>query len=127
MGIKIQRWFFLNDQKKEHIRSLDGLRGIAVIMVLLSHSSNNEIYFHKALAFNGIGKGGVYLFYVLSAYLLDKQISLALINKKADSFFWRRYFLRRILRIYPLFILSLIVFWVSSYLGITTTIVHGID
>jgi len=127
MNKKIQSWFFFNDYKKDHVGALDGLRGIAVILVLLSHSSNNSIYFHKAIAFNGIGKGGVYLFYVLSAYLLDRQISLALMNHSTDSFFWRRYFLRRFLRIYPLFIVSLFVFWAASNAGVTTTIVNAID
>ena len=111
MGKLIDRWFFFNDQRKDHVRSLDGLRGIAVILVLLSHSSNNSIYFHDAIAFNGIGKGGVYLFYVLSAFLLDRQIALALMKQTAESFFWKRYFARRFLRIYPLFIISLIFFW----------------
>ncbi len=124
---KFQGWFFFNDHKEDHLRSLDGLRGIAVILVLLSHSSNNSIYFHEAIAFNGIGKGGVYLFYVLSAFLLDRQISLAMMNAKADTFFWKRYFVRRFLRIYPLFIVSLLFFWMASKTGVMTTIVNGLD
>lgn len=127
MNKKIQEWFFFNDHREDHVRALDGLRGIAVLMVLLSHTSNNSIYFHDAIAFNGIGKGGVYLFYVLSAYLLDRQISSALINKSADLFFWKRYFIRRFLRIYPLFIASLVIFWLSSQAGIITTIVDAGD
>ncbi len=127
MNHKIQRWFFFNDDKKEHVRALDGLRGIAVIMVLLSHSSNNQIYFHKAIAFNGIGKGGVYLFFVLSAYLLDSQIASAMMNHSADYFFWRRYFIKRFLRIFPLFIVSLFIFWMASNAGIPTSIVNGVD
>lgn len=118
----IQSLFFFNDDKKGHIKSLDGLRGIAVILVLLSHSSFHHIYVHPALAFNGIGKGGVYLFYVLSAFLLDRQIVLALRTEKADSFFWKRYFLRRVFRIYPLFIFSLVVFLLLSVRGIPTVI-----
>jgi peptidoglycan/LPS O-acetylase OafA/YrhL len=127
MNHQIQRLFFFNDDKQEHVRALDGLRGIAVIMVLLSHASNNEMYFYRTIAFNGIGKGGVYLFFVLSAYLLDRQIASALINHKADSFFWRRYFIRRFLRIYPLFFVSLLVFWAASQMGIAETVIHGID
>lgn len=119
---KIQSWFFINDDKKEHVKALDGLRGIAVLMVLLSHTSNNFIYFHPSLAFNGIGKGGVYLFFVLSAYLLDRQISMVLMSGTADTFFWKRYFMRRILRIFPVLIVALIMYWALTQVGIRTVI-----
>ncbi|MBK9982740.1 MAG: acyltransferase [Saprospiraceae bacterium] len=124
---KIQSWFFSNDDKKEHVRALDGLRGIAVLMVLLSHTSNNFIYFQPSLAFNGIGKGGVYLFFVLSAYLLDRQISMALMSGTADSFFWKRYFMRRFLRIFPILIIALMIYWGLTQLHIPTVINNGRD
>ena len=127
MNSTIQRWFFFNDHKKDHVKALDGLRGVAVIMVLLAHSSSHKMNFHEAVTFVGIGKIGVYLFYVLSAYLLDRQISMALLNQTADSFFWKRYFLRRFLRIYPLFILSLFAFWSLTISGIKTKIESGRD
>ncbi len=122
-----QKWFFYNDDKKHHVRALDGLRGIAVIMVLLSHSSNHGIYFLPSLRFNGIGIGGVYLFFTLSAYLLDSQIANSLINHKADIHFWKYYFLRRLLRIYPLLSLALLVFFLLASMGIPTCIIHGQD
>ncbi|HYD90873.1 MAG TPA: acyltransferase, partial [Flavobacterium sp.] len=112
---------------KDHVPALDGLRGIAVLLVLLSHTSNNNFYFHEALAFNGIGKGGVYLFYVLSAFLLDRQIAAAMLKQSADTFFWKRYFIRRFLRIYPLFIFSLVLFWALAQFGIPTTIMRSED
>lgn len=119
---KIQRWFFSNENKKEHVKALDGLRGIAVLLVLLAHSSFHSMFFHPLLVFNGIGKGGVYLFYVLSAFLLDRQIGSALISRKADTSFWKRYFMRRFLRIYPLFIFALFVFWSLTLLNMPTVI-----
>ncbi len=119
---KIQSWFFSNDNKKEHVKALDGLRGIAVILVLLAHSSYHNMFFHPLLVFSGIGKGGVYLFYVLSAFLLDRQIGSALMNNKADTSFWKRYFLRRFLRIFPLFIFALFVFWTLTLLYMPTVI-----
>ncbi len=124
---KIRSWFFSNDNKKEHVKALDGLRGVAVLMVLLSHTSNNFIYFHPSLAFNGIGKGGVYLFFVLSAYLLDRQISMVMMNGSADTFFWKRYFLRRFLRIFPVLIVALLLYWGLTDMGITTVIGNAKD
>lgn len=123
----LNRWFFFNDYRGDHVRALDGLRGIAIIIVLLSHSSVDNMYFHEAFIFLGIGKGGVFLFYALSAYLLDKQISIALRSKQANSFFWKRYFMRRVLRIYPLFIIALIVFWGLTQIGVKAMITDGMD
>jgi peptidoglycan/LPS O-acetylase OafA/YrhL len=102
--------FFPHDDKTGHFKSLDGLRGIAVLFVMLSHTSNKGIYFHEYLDFRHTGKLGVFLFFVLSAYLLDRQIVLAFRNGTASRQFWAHYFLRRFLRIYPLFVVALIVY-----------------
>lgn len=66
------------------------------------------MHFAPFLDFNSIGVIGVYLFFVLSAYLLDRQIALAIKNKLANLRYWLNYFLRRFLRIYPLFFASLL-------------------
>ena len=125
MWRKLQLFFFPNDAHPEHVKSLDGLRGIAVILVLLSHASNNNILFHPALAFNGIGKGGVYLFFILSAYLLDRQIGNAMMHQQADTWFWKRSFIRRFLRIYPLFLIALAFYWGITTAGLETVITNG--
>ena len=102
------RTFFPKDSNPQHFKALDGLRGIAVLIVLLCHSSNIDMHFAPFLDFNSIGVIGVYLFFVLSAYLLDRQIALAIKNKKANLKYWINYFLRRFFRIYPLFFASLL-------------------
>ena len=106
--MQINKLFFPHDNKREHFKALDGLRGVAVLLVLLSHSSNANLFFHEFLNFQRIGKVGVYLFFVLSAYLLDRQIALAFMTKKSSKGYWKNYFLRRFLRIYPLFVVALI-------------------
>ena len=55
---------------KFQLDSLDGLRGLAALMVFLSHTSNEGIYFSSSFNFSGIGKSGVFLFFVLSSFLL---------------------------------------------------------
>ncbi|TRX50216.1 acyltransferase [Fulvivirga sp. M361] len=100
--------FFPNDSKKYHIKSLDGLRGLAVLLVLLSHSSLLGLKFLPFLSFEYTGTYGVYLFFVLSAYLLDKQICRAFVDGNSGTKFWINYFLRRFLRIYPLFFVAVI-------------------
>ncbi|MEH6535189.1 MAG: acyltransferase [Psychroserpens sp.] len=124
---KFNKLFFPNDNKTQHFKSLDGLRGIAVLLVLLSHSSNTKIFIHKTFDFHAVGKVGVYLFFVLSAYLLDRQIALAFMTKKSSIGYWKNYFLRRFLRIYPLFVIALILHGLLNLAGIKTVIDRIID
>lgn len=71
---------------------------------------------------SGMGKPGVLLFFVLSAYLLDRQIIVGFVNGKADVRFWANYFLRRFLRIFPLYTLALFVFYGCYKAGFSTPI-----
>ena len=106
--------WFPHDGKSWHRPELDGLRGIAVLLVLLSHSSQTGWH---VLGFScaGMGKAGVYLFFVLSAFLLDGQIIKALDSSQASSRFWKRYAIRRFLRIIPLYWLAIgVQFYLSS-------------
>jgi peptidoglycan/LPS O-acetylase OafA/YrhL len=58
----------------KRIPGLDGLRGIAALIVVLSHTSIRKMYLAPGLDFGGIGKSGVYLFFVLSVMLLTSQM-----------------------------------------------------
>lgn len=100
--------------------ALDGLRGVAVLLVLLSHASKHFPVIHSGLNFRGAGKSGVLLFFLLSAYLLDRQIALAMRTGERD--YWGNYFLRRALRIYPLFAVALLFHLLLTHLGIPTVI-----
>ncbi len=96
-----------------NIRNLqyDGLRGIAVLIVLLSHTSGRgqDLFFWN---FHGIGKVGVYLFFVLSAFLLT---SIAL--REGKGFQYRNYIKKRFFRIAPLyyFVLTFIILMQYNY------------
>ena len=100
-----------NDGKPNHQPELDGFRGLAVLFVLLAHSSFAG-YDPLGIDFNHFGSVGVYLFFVLSAYLINRQMLEALATQRATLKFWLRYALRRVLRIYPMYLLALI----ASYL-----------
>jgi peptidoglycan/LPS O-acetylase OafA/YrhL len=119
--------FFPHDGKHDHFKALDGLRGLAILFVLLSHSSNRGLMFSEYLDFSHAGKYGVYLFFVLSAYLLDRQITIAFMSNKSSRRYWINYFLRRFLRIYPLFIIALLVHGLLTMYGYTTVIDKAID
>ena len=93
--------------KPRHVPGLDGLRAIAVLMVLLCHfqlATPHWIWqvFHQ-------GGFGVYLFFVLSGFLITR----ILLSEKSKPGYFRNFYARRTLRIFPLYygVLAL-QFWV---------------
>jgi peptidoglycan/LPS O-acetylase OafA/YrhL len=93
-----------------HIPGLDGVRGLAILVVLI----HNVGYFEEpadSLAIKiirvAIGGGwiGVQLFFVLSGFL----ITSILLDTKYDAHYFRSFYVRRVLRIFPLYYLTLIV------------------
>jgi len=84
---------------------LDGLRGIAVLLVLASHASNAGHDLAPGLHASGIGRSGVFLFFVLSSYLLTSQVLGRLDAGEAVG--WGRFALRRVLRVLPAYVLCM--------------------
>ena len=82
-----------------HYPALDGIRGIAIILVILYHNFNFVEYFNY-------GWLGVDLFFVLSGFLIT-SILLKTIHSKN---YFRNFYAKRVLRIFPLYFLSLLVF-----------------
>lgn len=87
--------------------SLDGLRGLAVLIVFLSHTSNAGIYLLPSLNFSGSGKSGVFLFFVLSSFLLTMPF-LKKGEQAKNKEFLINYAFRRFFRVYPLYFLYLL-------------------
>ncbi len=84
---------------------LDGLRGLAVGLVLASHSSNAGFDIAPGFDARGVGRAGVFLFFVLSSYLLTAQCLEAPLPRPAS--WWGRFGARRLLRILPAYALTL--------------------
>jgi peptidoglycan/LPS O-acetylase OafA/YrhL len=96
-----------------YIKSLTGLRFIAVVFVLLSHS-----LFLPVVSFFALGSIGVDVFFTLSGFLItgillkEKQkITNGYPLKKSLIFFY----IRRSLRILPLFYSVIITSWIVKY------------
>jgi len=115
--VKAMRLFLgVPDARQTHVQALDGLRGLAVLIVIGSHLSNTGWLPLPNLS--GIGKSGVYLFFVLSAYLLAGAMLTRSLPGLADAGYWANYALRRVLRIWPLYLVILLVSWLSTCAGV---------
>ena len=87
---------------RSHIPVLDGLRGIAVLCVMVLHftlvnaaTSAERLFFDVTR----VGWVGVDLFFVLSGFL----ITGILYDAKGGAHFFRNFYMRRVLRIFPLY------------------------
>lgn len=94
-------------QPSTHVRvaQLDGLRGLAVFLVLASHASNAGIDLAPGLRAGGLGRPGVFLFFVLSSFLLSSQLFAR--ERAGASIHWGRFALRRLLRVMPAYLFAL--------------------
>ena len=98
--------------KLVYYKNLDGMRGIAALMVLIFHffTYPNSGYLEH-LAFyqkiTEIGQHGVSLFFVLSGFVITR----ILINTRENTTYFRTFYKRRILRIFPLYYLFLFFYY----------------
>jgi peptidoglycan/LPS O-acetylase OafA/YrhL len=97
----------INDRQPtsgENITALDGLRGVAVIMVVADHTWG---------CFTGIGAEGVWIFMALSGFLLARPFVLE--PQRARSLpCWRHFFVRRARRIVPVYYFYIIIIYLLS-------------
>lgn len=96
------------DASTRHIPALDGLRGLAIILVLAWHLLPPDVLAGSAwlaplALIRNVGWAGVDLFFVLSGFLIT---SILVRNRNSPRYF-RSFYARRALRIVPLYYLLL--------------------
>ncbi len=94
----------------DHVQTLDGLRGIAILLVLLHNldvlelSGRGHLATHVLKELFYLGWVGVQLFFVLSGYLITRGL---LASNQGPGYF-RNFYIKRALRIFPLYYVSLL-------------------
>ncbi|SMF77160.1 acyltransferase family protein [Pseudobacteriovorax antillogorgiicola] len=94
-----------------HIPALDGIRGMAIFAVLMIHffelPPTNQV---EAILWrlSRFGMWGIDLFFVLSGFL----ITGILLHSKERADYFKRFFMRRFLRIFPVYYLLLFVIFI---------------
>lgn len=102
---------------KNRMPALDGLRAMAITMVFLEHFAGGS---HGGLVLQMVNRVreqlwvGVDLFFVLSGFL----ITGILYDTREDSHFFKRFFARRAVRIFPVY------YGVFAVMGLLTLIFH---
>ena len=100
------RWSAVSNSSKSmsgYLPQVDGLRGIAILGVLLFHLSSKLPALHMGYV-AGNGWAGVDLFFVISGFL----ITTILLESAGSEHYFRNFYVRRILRIWPLYFALLI-------------------
>ena len=93
------------------ISELDGLRGIAILLVMVFHfTPRTGPLFFLAHVFQ-LGWTGVDLFFVLSGFL----ITGILVDTAGHPSYYRNFIVRRCLRIFPAYYVSLVIYCILTY------------
>ncbi len=94
-----------------YLRQLDGLRFVAVSMVLIDHWSGDALGFP-------ISYLGVCLFFVLSGFLITRILLQAkekdFTLKRTHGFSLKQFFIRRTVRIFPVYYLTILVLFILN-------------
>ena len=93
-----------------HVPAADGVRGLAILVVLIHNAAwinagTGSFLLKLTLAITSTGWVGVQLFFVLSGYL----ITGILVDALGSPRYFRHFYIRRTLRIFPLYYAALLV------------------
>lgn len=100
----------------QYIKSLDGWRAIAVILVIFSHMKE-VLFIDGSLLFkiSAWGLNGVDLFFAISGYLISKNLISEL--KISNTINLKKFYLKRVFRLMPVLWINLLVLYILTKLG----------
>jgi peptidoglycan/LPS O-acetylase OafA/YrhL len=105
---------------QKRIPSLDGLRAVAIGLVLVSHLAGARHFFsmHAVGTLGDVGNLGVRLFFVISGFLITRLLLKEFATTQRISL--KAFYVRRVLRIFPAFYTFIIVASVLAAAGYAT-------
>jgi peptidoglycan/LPS O-acetylase OafA/YrhL len=110
-------------EKTIYFKGLNGIRAIAALLVVVDHTDLYAYLFNlKSTGFhlNGMGGHAVNMFFVLSGFLITYLLLAE--KEKTNSINFKSFYLRRILRIWPVYYLSLLISLILIYFDIIPNI-----
>src|SRR6516165_3661155 len=97
----------VSQDAKAHVPALDGIRGLAILLVLMCHLAEKFTFARPSLmVLRNVGFAGwtgVDLFFVLSGFL----ITGILWDAREDHHYFKSFYARRTVRIFPLYYVTL--------------------
>ncbi len=105
-------------QRPRHIPSLDGVRALSVLLVILLHTLlRNSLYQNIPFAYRLVGNGslGVFMFFVISGYLITTLIWREL--ERTNSISLKSFYVRRAFRILPPLYVYIFFLWLLGLTG----------
>ena len=112
-------------KKVLYYKGLNGIRALAALSVLISHIITGANYIYPQLEIDelDIANYGVTMFFTLSGFLISSLLLME--NKKSGTIKLKDFYIRRILRIWPIYYLYIIISAVCLYLFLDTSIIQA--
>lgn len=98
---------------------IDGLRFFAVFAVLCAHWSSSASHFFNQITFQA---RGIDLFFVISGFLITLGLIRAKEKTETKGTALYKFYIRRFLRIFPIYYLTLFILWYIDYNHISASI-----
>ncbi|MFT7680085.1 MAG: peptidoglycan/LPS O-acetylase OafA/YrhL [Planctomycetota bacterium] len=81
------------------------------MVVVFSHASSIGLHLHPSFDWRGTGRLGVFLFFVLSSFLLTRIALAAPAGELRRPKYWGEYVQRRLLRVLPVYLVILVLYF----------------
>ena len=108
---------FMSDIKLGKLHYIDAMRGIAILMVVTSHSAMQGVVKmpHGLSVFLSLGTRGVQLFFIASAFTLFRSYQNRIIFEKNPI---KNFFIRRFFRIAPIYYLGILYYVIRIFFNL---------
>ncbi len=107
-------WLGEVPQFPERIPSLDGIRAISILLVVLAHSMNPTLHPKLYDLFGHMGNYGVRIFFLISGFLITELLLKE--SSRFGTISLKNFYMRRIIRICPAFYVYVgVVFALASF------------